>query len=90
MGPVLLTRVGEFRQQQFNALHDQIDVGFPRIDGGVMAMFSESFLVRVADDRKLLGTPVLGQRRKRKAVRSIVPLITAKAFAAASLSLVMS
>ena len=29
-----------------------------------MAMFSESFLVRVADDRKLLGAPVLGQRRK--------------------------
>jgi len=27
-------------------------------------MFSESFLVRVADDRKLLGAPVLGQRRK--------------------------
>jgi len=57
MRTVLLTRVGEFRQQQFNALHDQIDVGFPRIDGGVMAMFSESFLVRVADDRKLLGAP---------------------------------
>jgi hypothetical protein len=54
---VLLTRVGEVRQQQFNALHDQIDVGFPRIGGGVMAMFSESFLVRVADERKLLGAP---------------------------------
>src|SRR6267378_602105 len=40
-----------------NALHDQIDVGFPRIGGGVRAMFSESFLVRVADDRKLLGAP---------------------------------
>jgi hypothetical protein len=59
-----LIRVGEFRQQQFNALHDQIDVGFPRIGGGSWAMFSESFLVRVADDRKLLGAPVLGQRRK--------------------------
>jgi hypothetical protein len=29
-----LTRVEQFRQQKFNALHDQIDVGFPRIGGG--------------------------------------------------------
>ena len=64
-GPVVLTRVEQFRQQKFNALHDQIDVGFPRIDGGAMAMFSESFLVRVADDRKLLGAPVLGQRLRQ-------------------------
>jgi len=80
-----------FRQQQFNALHDQIDVGFPRIDGGVMAMLSESFLVCVADDRKLLGAP--RPRAVTQGGRPFVqssPLIAAKAFAAASLSLVMS
>jgi hypothetical protein len=37
VGLVLLTRAGEFRQKQFNALHDQIDVGFPRIGGARVA-----------------------------------------------------
>jgi formiminotetrahydrofolate cyclodeaminase len=40
VGLVLLTRVGEFRQQQFNALHDQIDVGFPTVGGGGPASVS--------------------------------------------------
>ncbi len=56
-----------------------------------MAMFSESFLVRVADDRRLLGAPVLGQRRKAEG-RSFnrPPDSRQGTFAAASLSLVMS